>query len=129
MKRGDYMGIGEMIKKRREELGWTQQELADKMGYTSKSTITRIEKGYNDVSQTNITKFAEVLSVSISYLMEWEKHCQNENNLPSLPPLTIEFQEKFSNLNSVNRENVLHYIDFLASQEHPSDDSQTEKKT
>lgn len=123
------MGIGEMIKKRREELGWTQQELADKMGYTSKSTITRIEKGYNDVSQTNITKFAEVLSVSISYLMEWEKHCQNENNLPSLPPLTIEFQEKFSNLNSVNRENVLHYIDFLASQEHPSDDSQTEKKT
>lgn len=67
------MSIGEKIKTRREELGWSQQLLADKMGYTSKSTITRIEKGYNDVGQKNISRFADVLGVTIAYLMGWEK--------------------------------------------------------
>ena len=32
------------IRKRREELGMTQQELADKLGYSSKSTINKIRK-------------------------------------------------------------------------------------
>ena len=67
------MSIGEKIKNRRIELGWSQQKLADMMGYTSKSTITRIEKGNNDVSQKNIEKFAKVLGVSIAYLMDWEE--------------------------------------------------------
>ena len=67
------MNIGEKIRARRIELGWSQQELADKMGYTSKSTITRIEKGHNDVAQRNIAKFAEVLGVSIAYLMDWNE--------------------------------------------------------
>jgi transcriptional regulator with XRE-family HTH domain len=55
------MTIGEKIKNRRIELGWSQQTLATKMGYTNKSTITRIEKGYNDVSQKNIAKSADTL--------------------------------------------------------------------
>lgn len=121
------MGIGDMIKQRREELGWTQQELADKMGYTSKSTITRIEKGYNDVSQSNIIKFAEVLDVSISYLMQWDTVPDSDKTYERLSLYAREFAERFSHLNSANRENVLRYIDFLASQEHPSDDSLKEK--
>ena len=52
--------IGDTIRKFREERGWTQEELAAKMGYTSKSTINKIEKNINDVSQTKIEKFAEV---------------------------------------------------------------------
>ena len=67
------MNIGERIKQRRLELGWSQQKLADKMGYTSKSTITKIEKGNNDVAQRNIAKFADVLGVSIAYLMDWDE--------------------------------------------------------
>ena len=67
------MKIGEKIKIRRLELGWSQQQLADKMGYTSKSTIARIENGNNDVAQRNIVKFAEVLGVSIAYLMDWDE--------------------------------------------------------
>lgn len=73
------MNIGEKIKQRRIELGWSQQKLADKMGYTSKSTITRIEKGYNDVAQKNIAKFADVLGVSIAYLMGWDDEDYNMN--------------------------------------------------
>lgn len=37
--------IGERIKARRLELGLTQEELAKKMGYTSRSTVNKVELG------------------------------------------------------------------------------------
>ena len=73
------MGIGEKIKARRIELGWSQQKLADMMGYTSKSTITKIEKGISDVGQKHIMQFADVLGVSIAYLMGWEENDSNNS--------------------------------------------------
>lgn len=63
--------IGKRIKSRREALGLTQQELANLMGYKSKSTINKIEMGKNDVSQSGVTKFANVLNTSVAYLMGW----------------------------------------------------------
>lgn len=63
--------IGKRIKSRREALGLTQQELAYLMGYKSKSTINKIEMGKNDVSQSGVTKFANVLNTSVAYLMGW----------------------------------------------------------
>lgn len=33
------MNFGDKVKTRRLELGWTQEELASRMGYKSKSTI------------------------------------------------------------------------------------------
>lgn len=64
--------IGEKIKRKRLEKKWTQEELATRMGYKTKSTITKIENGTNDVSQKKVVKFAEVLGVSVAYLMGWE---------------------------------------------------------
>ena len=66
------MGIGDKIKKRRLELGMSQQELAEAMGYTSKSTINKIELGKNDVTQSKVIKFANVLKTTPAYLMNWE---------------------------------------------------------
>ena len=43
--------VGKNIKKRRIALGLTQEDLAKKLGYKSKSTINKIEKGINDISQ------------------------------------------------------------------------------
>ena len=40
------------IRQRREELGMSQEELAARMGYRSKSSITKIEKGVNDILRT-----------------------------------------------------------------------------
>ena len=42
----------------------TQEELATRMGYQSKSSINKIEKGINDIPQNKIVKFAEVLSLA-----------------------------------------------------------------
>lgn len=66
------MGIGDKIKARRLEMGMSQQELAEAMGYTSKSTINKIELGKNDVTQSKVIKFANVLKTTPGYLMDWD---------------------------------------------------------
>lgn len=68
--------IGEQIAKRRKELGLSQDDLARKMGYTSRSTINKIESGVNDVPQRNIVKFAKALDTTVQYLMGME--CNEE---------------------------------------------------
>lgn len=110
------MNIGEKIKIRRNELGWSQQKLADMMGYTSKSTITKIEKGVSDVGQRNIAKFAEVLGVSIAYLMDWEE--DEKNDVDNLTPVSLEEQviaEKVSKLSIQDKEALLSYVNYLLS--------------
>ena len=67
------MKIGERIKRRRQELEWSQRELAAKMNYSHHSTLARIESGQVDVTQSRIEQFADVLGVSIAYLMGWQE--------------------------------------------------------
>lgn len=64
-------GLGLRIKARRIELGMTQAELAKKLGYKTKSSITKIEQGISDITQTQVKQFAEVLGCGVSYLMGW----------------------------------------------------------
>lgn len=64
--------VGDNILRRRRELGLTQEELAKRMGYKSKSTINKIEMGINDIPQSKIAKFAAVLFTTPAYLMGWE---------------------------------------------------------
>lgn len=63
------MSIGTNIKRRRLELRMSQQELADAMGYKTRSTIAKIESGENDVSQKKIQKFAAVLDTTVEALV------------------------------------------------------------
>ena len=63
--------IGENIRRLREKCGLSQEELATRMGYKSKSTINKIELGINDVAQSKIERFAEVLGTTPSVLMGW----------------------------------------------------------
>lgn len=63
------MSVGKNIRARREELGWTQQDLADRMGYKTKSSINKIELGINDVSQSKVFDFARALNTSPAYIM------------------------------------------------------------
>ncbi len=64
------MFIGHNIRRARELKGLTQDELAKRMGYKSRSTIARIENGDNDVSQSKLKKFAKILDVSIDFLLD-----------------------------------------------------------
>ena len=65
--------IGERIKQRRLELNMTQDELARKMGYTNKATISKIEKGINDIPFSKVEKFAAALQTTSSELLGWPR--------------------------------------------------------
>lgn len=69
--------IGDRICERRKELGLTQEELAKRLGYKSKSTINKIELGINDITQSKIIMFAEALDTTVAYIMGWEEPKEN----------------------------------------------------
>lgn len=62
------MGVAENIKRRRMELNLSQQELANAMGYRSRSTIAKIEAGENKVPESKFHKFAQVLDTTVEYI-------------------------------------------------------------
>lgn len=63
------MSVGANIRRRRFELKMSQQELADAMGYKTRSTIAKIESGENDVSQKKLLRFAAVLDTTAEALI------------------------------------------------------------
>lgn len=67
------MTINERIRQRRLELGFTQEELAHKIGYKSKVAIRKIESGQRHVRQDMIENLAIALDTTPSYLMGWDK--------------------------------------------------------
>lgn len=73
------MTIGERIKARREELGYSQDDLAKKLGYKSRSSINKIELGYQNLTQSKIKAIADALDTTPSYIMGW-------TNTPEPPP-------------------------------------------
>ena len=76
------MNTADIIKKRREELGLSQEELADKLGYKSRSSINKIELGLSDIPFSKIPLFAKALEIEPEILMGWEKNKkQEESNL------------------------------------------------
>lgn len=66
------MGIGERIRTKREELGISQEELAKKIGYKSRSSINKIEKDGRGLPQTKILLIAKALDTTPSYLLGWD---------------------------------------------------------
>ena len=67
------MTIGQRVKIRREELGMSQEELAKKIGYKSKSSINKIELGFRVLTQSKIKAIADALDTTPSYIMGWDE--------------------------------------------------------
>lgn len=73
------------IRVRREELGLSQEELAERMGYKSKSSINKIEMGINDIPQSKVLAFARALGTSTAYLMGCDDADDDEMQLSTGP--------------------------------------------
>ena len=61
--------LSRRILQRRLELGLSQEELAQRMGYRSKSSITKLEKGVNDIPQAKLEELAAALETTPAYLL------------------------------------------------------------
>jgi transcriptional regulator with XRE-family HTH domain len=64
------MTVGQRIKQRREALGLTQEELAQKVGYASRSSINKIELS-RELPSRKIALMANALDTTPSFLMGW----------------------------------------------------------
>lgn len=71
------MSLAAKVKQKREELEWSQEELASRMGYKSRTSINKIEMG-RPVSQKIIVRLAEVLGTTPAWLMGWEEKIEAE---------------------------------------------------
>lgn len=100
--------IGKKVKQRRQELGLTQEELAHKMGFQTKSAINKIEKDINDVNQSKLIKLAEALECTPSYFIDNEK-----SDLKTSSKIVMEYAKRLSELPQDKLDNALQYIDFL----------------
>ena len=72
---------------RRKELGLSQEELAQRMGYRSKSSITKLEKGINDLPQSKVEELAAALETTPAYLLGLDAPCPPPGFEP-LPAMT-----------------------------------------
>lgn len=66
------------IKLKRMQLGLSQEELAKKTGYTDRTSISKIESGKVDLTQSKILEFARALQTTPGELMGWEQDYEPE---------------------------------------------------
>ena len=81
--------ISDRIYRLRVLRGYSQQELAEKCGFSDRSAISRIESGKRDLKSTVIMKLADALGVSPAYLVNGdEKNLEKTVDLSKARPMT-----------------------------------------
>lgn len=80
--------IHDRIRDRRIELGLSQDQLAAKMGYKSRSSINKIESGQADIARNKLEQLAEALLTTPAYLMGWEEPKSKQS--PDFQPVSTE---------------------------------------
>ena len=114
------MTIGERIRQRREVIGMSQDELAKRMGYKDRSSVSKIEKGNDDnIYLDTIQRTADILNCSPLYLMGWqdESGAPNGNEIPDHLKKYAQFIDLYEQLNDNNRELVDNMIQALSSKQ------------
>ena len=97
--------VGDRIKARREDLGWTQMDLAKRVGASNKAAVSIVEHSGNDIGLNRINKYADALGVTPAYLMGWTTVTRTKQE--------TELIEKFNAMNEQQQARLLAYADFL----------------
>mgnify|MGYP003299291710 CR=1 FL=1 len=69
--------LGEKIKEIRINEGLSQEAFAKELGYTSKSTINKIEKGINEISYDKLMLLIDKYNLTLDQIFE-----NKSNNIP-----------------------------------------------
>lgn len=101
------MVIGKKIVQLRKESGWSQQELAKKVG-TSGAIVGRYERGEMTPSVEVAKKLADVFQVTLDYLVN-----QAETIAPIKDKAMLERLREIEQLDPEDKDTLLHVIDSL----------------
>lgn len=107
------MTVADRIKQKRIELGYTQLEIAKKIGLETKAAICKIEKQGDDVSLRNVEKLARALNCSPTYLLGWDSEDLPQN----IDLYEHSLLRDYNCLTDINKENVIKYVEFLVHQQ------------
>jgi len=110
------MTIGDRIKQRRKELGMSQEELAHKLGYKSRSSVNKIELGGQNLTQKKIKKIADALDTTPEYIMGWDEEIHHINYSKEYYDLLKEVFDFIDKADEKSIENLMDYIRFLIIQ-------------
>lgn len=104
------MNIGDRVKQLREQKGMTQQELATRLGYRSKSSVAHIENG-RDIPRSMVVSLADILDTTPAYLMGWE---EQKNNAPdNIRDVVV---SKIDELSDQQLDRLLGYLEALSEE-------------
>lgn len=109
------------IKDLREQKGLSQDELAKMTGYTSRSSIAKIEKGEVDLTRSKIIAFAKALDIAPGILMGWcttpesvhEKELSQQKHPYHLCPKEEMLISDFRTLNEQGQDYILQTMDMV----------------
>lgn len=110
------MDIGQRIKKRREELNMTQEELAKKLGYANRSSVNKVENA-RELSMKKINLYAKALETTVPYLMGWEdkndiiESADIDTELILMDEQIKEYAIKLSKLSEEDKKDIMKMID------------------
>lgn len=103
--------LGKRIREQRDRIGITQDELAIRVGYKSRSSINKIEIGINDIPQSKVKAFAVALHTTPAYLLDWENGPAEEQSTSiDVPDEFLMMAHKMRNLTDEQRQRVYQLI-------------------
>ena len=112
------VNVGQNIAEARKQAGLTQEELAARVGYKTKSAINKIELGVRDLPQKKIAAFAQALGVTPGHLMGWDKPSAKEHGALAArvlsDPDTLQMVQAYMSLSEVDQYTVRLMVASLA---------------
>ena len=112
------MTIGQRVKLRREELGLSQEELAKRIGYKSKTSINKIELDFRNLTQSKIKAIADALETTPSYIMGWDEEAAEAAKkavTSEEDSLNAEIIKLFMGLTAEQKKEALNYLRYLST--------------
>ena len=105
--------FGENLRKLRQARGITQEELSEKLGYSSRSSINKIESGDRDMPRSKIEQAAKILGVSPLELFKNEP-LEADSVLEVIVDDELRnMQEQYEKLNDKNKMRLAAYLQAL----------------
>lgn len=95
-----YQFIGKKIREAREGAGFSQKQLAEKLGYESATAVSYIEAGERKVSVVDLEQIAQFLDKDIKYFIGKETE-----------PLNVRVALRAEGFNKDDQEAILHIVE------------------
>jgi transcriptional regulator with XRE-family HTH domain len=110
--------IGDRIRNRRELLGLSQEDLARRIGYTSRSSINKIETGAQQLRQSKIKAIADALDTTVNYILGIDNKADKQKDY--LDNYMEQIKDIISEMDDAQKENALRlcrtYLQMYAEQ-------------